>query len=112
MFVDFSESCKEEGGGGGGGVSLLGNKDEPIFQGYVLPDQPEILVISYKLFQLKQTHRIMNASFFLLGSVCQEIIVMIIKHHTFMHCTIRLFLNTHKPSSIFPLIKCNSSLPY
>ena len=49
--------------GGGGGVSLLGNEDEPIFRGYVLPDQSEFLVIFYKLFQL--THRIRNASFLL-----------------------------------------------
>ena len=32
-------------------ISLLGNEDEPIFRGYVLPDQPEFLVIFYKLFQ-------------------------------------------------------------
>ena len=36
--------------------SLLVNEDEPIFRGYVLPDQPEFLVIFYKLFQLRQTH--------------------------------------------------------
>ena len=48
--------------GGGGGCSLLGHEDEPIFRGYVLPDQPEVLVIFYKLFQLTQTHRIRNAS--------------------------------------------------
>ena len=58
MFIDFlSESCEEEG------ISLLGNKDEPIFRGYVLPDQPEFLVIFYKLFQSRQTHWIRNASF-------------------------------------------------
>ena len=33
-----------------GGISLLGNEDESIFRGYVLPDQPEFLVIFYKLF--------------------------------------------------------------
>ena len=38
---------KGEGGRGGGGgcISLLGNEDEPIFRGYVLPDQPEFWVI-------------------------------------------------------------------
>ena len=41
------ESCEK------GGISLLGNKDEPIFRGYVLPDQPEFLDIFYKLFQLR-----------------------------------------------------------
>ena len=40
MFIDLlSESCEE------GGISLLGNEDKPIFRGYVLPDQPEFLVI-------------------------------------------------------------------
>ena len=48
---------------GKGGISLLGNEDGPIFRGLVRPDQPEFLVIFYKLFQLRQTHRIMNASF-------------------------------------------------
>ena len=43
------------GGGGGGGISLLSNQDEPIFRGYILPDQPEFLVIFYKLFQFRQT---------------------------------------------------------
>ena len=42
-----SESCEE------GGLSLLGNKDEPIFREYVLPDQPEFLVIFYKLLELR-----------------------------------------------------------
>ena len=57
MFTDLlSESCEE------GGISLLGNEDEPIFRGYVLPDQPEFLVIFYKLFQLRQTHWIKKAS--------------------------------------------------
>ena len=42
MFIDLlSESCEE------GEISLLGNEDEPIFQGYVLPDQPEFLVIFF-----------------------------------------------------------------
>ena len=45
-----------------GAISQLGNEDESILGGYVLPVQPEILVIFYKLFQLRQTHRIMNAS--------------------------------------------------
>ena len=91
MFIDLlSESCE------GGGIYLLGNEDEPIFRGYILPDQPEFLVIFYKLFQLRQTHRIRNASFYwpYLGSVRQEIIVMIIKHHTYTHCTFRLYINT------------------
>ena len=58
MFIDlFSESCKK------GKISLLGNEDEPIFRGYVLPDQPECLIIFYKPFHLRQTHRIRNASF-------------------------------------------------
>ena len=48
MFIDLlSESSKEGGGGGGGGggISLLGNEYEPIFRGYVLPDQPEFWII-------------------------------------------------------------------
>ena len=58
MFIDLlSESCEE------GGISLLGNEDEAMFRGYVLPDQSECLVIFYKLFQLRQTHWIRNASF-------------------------------------------------
>ena len=60
MFIDlFSESCEE------GGTSLLGNENEPIFRGYVLPNQPEFLVIFYKLFQLRQSHWIRNAFFLL-----------------------------------------------
>ena len=60
MFIDLlSESCEK-----GGGISPLGNEDEPIFQGYVLPDQPEFLVIFCKLFHLRQTHWIRNACFF------------------------------------------------
>ena len=50
---------------GRGAISLLVYEDEPIFRGHVLPDQPECLVIFYKLFQLRQTHRISNASFLL-----------------------------------------------
>ena len=47
MFIDLlSEFCEE------GGISLLGNGDEPIFRGYILPDQPEFLVIFYKRFHL------------------------------------------------------------
>ena len=78
------------------GISLLGNEDEPIFQGYVLPNQPEFLVIFYKLFQLRQSHWIRNAAFYwpYLGSVCQESIAMIIKHHTYTHCTFRLYKHT------------------
>ena len=55
---------------GRGGTSLLGNEDEPIFRGYVLPNQPEFLVIFYKLFQLRQSHWIRNASFLL--AVCRK----------------------------------------
>ena len=78
MLIDLlSESCEE------GAISLLGNEDEPILRGYGHPDQPEFLVIFYKLFQLRQTHWIRNASFYwpYLGSVSQESTVMIIKHH-------------------------------
>ena len=49
MFIDLLSASSEEGG-----ISLLGNEDEPIFRGYILPDQPEFLVIFYKLFQLKE----------------------------------------------------------
>ena len=60
MFPDLlSESCEEEG------ISLLGNEDEPVFRGYVLPDQPEFLVSFQKLFQLRQTHWTGSASFLL-----------------------------------------------
>ena len=87
-----------------GGVSLLGNEDESIFRGYVFPDKPKFLVIFYELFQLRPTHRISNASFYwpYLESVCQEIIVMIIKHYKYTLCTFRLYINTDKLSSIFP----------
>ena len=64
---------------GRGGISLLGNEDELIFRGHVLPDQPERLVIFYKLFQLRQTQRIRNPSFILalygkcmLGKYCND----------------------------------------
>ena len=60
------------------GISLLGNEDEPIFRGNV-PDQPEFLVIVSKIFQLRQTHRIKNASFLLVifgkcmpGNYCND----------------------------------------
>ena len=59
-----SESCEE------GGISLLGNEDEPIFQGYVLPGQPEFLLIIYELFQLRQTHWIRNASLLAISGKC------------------------------------------
>ena len=107
MFIDLlSESCEE------GGMFLLGNEDEPISRGYVLPDQPEFLVFFYKLFQLRQTHWIRNASccWPYLGSVRQESIVMIIKHHTYAHYTFRLCINTHKLSSIFPQIRFFTSV--
>ena len=58
MFIDLlSESSRKKGR-----VSPSGNQDEPIFRGYVLPDHSEFSVIFYKLFQLRQTHRIGNAS--------------------------------------------------
>ena len=87
-----------------GEIFLLGNEDQPIFRGYVLPDQPELLVIFYKLFQLRQTHWIRNAYFLLatFESVCQESIVVIIKHHSYTHCIFRLYINIHELSSIFP----------
>ena len=48
MFIDlFSESCEE------GGFSLLGNEDEPIFRGYILPYQHEVLIIFCRLLQLR-----------------------------------------------------------
>ena len=81
-----------------GGISLLGNEDEPVFQGYVLQNQPEFLLIFHKLFQLIQSHWIRNASFFCwpyLGSVRQESVVMIIKHHAYTHCTFMPYINTH-----------------
>ena len=67
-----------------GGISLSDNEDQ-YFENTsfwdVLPDQPEFLVIFHKLFQLRQTHRIRNASV-LLAIFGKEITVMIIKHHT------------------------------
>ena len=48
-----------------GEISLLGNDDEPICRGYVLPNKPEFLVIFCKLFQLRQSHWIRNAPFLL-----------------------------------------------
>ena len=33
---------------------------------------------------------------------------MINKHHMYTHCTIRLYINIHKFSSIFQQMKCNS----
>ena len=58
VYENQKSNIKIIGGGmnlgilqGRGGISLLGNKDEPIFRGHVLPDQPELLVIFYKLFQ-------------------------------------------------------------
>ena len=48
MFIDMlSESCEE------GGIFLLGNEDEPIFRGYVFPDQPEFLVIFLQAVSVK-----------------------------------------------------------
>ena len=97
MVIDLlSESCEERV------ISLLGNEDEPIFREHVLPDQPEFLVIFYEL--LRQTHWIRNASILLamFGNGRQEIIAIIIKHHTYTHCTFRLYIHTRKLSSIFP----------
>ena len=70
MFIDLlSESCEE-------GVRVT--KMSQYFEG-TFPDQPEFLVIFHKRFQLRQTHRIRNDSFYWphLGNVCQEIIVII-----------------------------------
>ena len=53
---DGTETCSVGILQGRGGISLLRNEDEPIFRGHVLTDQPELLVIFYKLFQLTQTH--------------------------------------------------------
>ena len=50
---------------GRGGIPPLDNEDEPIFSGHVLPDQPELLVIFYKLSKLRHTHWIRNPSFLL-----------------------------------------------
>ena len=64
---------------GTGRMFLIGNEDEPIFRGNVLPDQPQRLAIFYKLFQLRQTQWIRNPSFFLaiywncmLGKYCYD----------------------------------------
>ena len=59
MFIDlFSEFCKE------GGFSLLSNKDEPIFRGYVLPYQHEFLIILCRLLQLKRLRSdLLNSKF-------------------------------------------------
>ena len=64
---------------GRGGISLLGNEDELIFRGHVLTDQPELLVMFYKLFQLTQTDWIRNPCFLLviygkcmLGKYCND----------------------------------------
>ena len=64
---------------GRGGISILGNEDEPIFRGHVLTDEPELLVIFYKLFQLTQTHWIRYPCFLLaiygkcmLGKYCDD----------------------------------------
>ena len=47
MFIDFlSESCEK------GGISRLGNEDEPIFRGYALPNQPELIGFGMPLFYL------------------------------------------------------------
>ena len=64
---------------GRGGIYLLSNEDELIFRGHVLTDQPELLVMFYKLFQLTQTHWIRNPRFLLviygkcmLGKYCND----------------------------------------
>ena len=62
MFIDLPlESCEE----GEEFLCRVLNEDEPIFRWSVFPDQPEYLVIFHKLFQVRQTHRIRNASFLL-----------------------------------------------
>ena len=53
MFIDLLSDLARKWA-----IPLLGNEDEPIFRGYVLPDQPEFMVIFYKLFQLRQSHRL------------------------------------------------------
>ena len=78
-------------------ISLLGNEAN-VSRNSSPPDQSEWLVIFQKVFhlrqiRLRQTHRIRNAWPYL-GSVCQEIIVMIIKHYTYTHCTFRLHINS------------------
>ena len=59
MFIDlFSEFCEE------GGFSLLSNKDEPIFRGYVLPYQHGFLIILCRLLQLKRLRSdLLNSKF-------------------------------------------------
>ena len=87
MFMDLlSESAKK------GGFYLSGNKDEPIFRGYLLPDHPKFLFIFYKLFQLRFIG--LGMPLFTrpyLGHVRQEIIAMNMKHHTYTHRTFRLY---------------------
>ena len=87
-----------------GGISLLGNDDEPIFRGHVLPDQPEYLLSFTSCFSKDKLIGLEMPLFYwpYLGSVRQESIVIIIKHHTYTHCTLRLYIHTHKLSSIFP----------
>ena len=61
MFIDLlSESCEE-----GDGFVYWATKMSQYFEDIVRPEQPEFLVIFYKLFQLRQTHRIRNAPFLL-----------------------------------------------
>ena len=90
MFIDLlSESCEE------GGNFSIGNEDEPIFRGYVLPDQHEFLVIFYKCFSKDKLIGLEMPLLYwsYLGSVRQKSIVMVIKHHTYTHCTFRLSIN-------------------
>ena len=42
-----------ESQGGGGGTSLLGNENELIFRGYILPDQPEFFIIFIQAISVK-----------------------------------------------------------
>ena len=49
MFMEASNLARK------GRLYLLGDEDESIFREYVLPDQPEFLVIFYKLLQLRFT---------------------------------------------------------
>ena len=88
MFMDLlSESCEE-----GGEFLYWVTKMSQYFEDTFFQISLKFLVIFYKLLQLRQTHWIRNASFLLAIFVSQESIVMIIKHHTYTHCTFRLYI--------------------
>ena len=83
MFIDLLlKSCEE-----GQEFLCWVTKMSQYFEDKFVQISLNFLVILCKLFQLRQTHRIRNASFYCsyLGSVRQEIIVMIIKDHTYTH---------------------------